>query len=241
MAHVPGQDRDVHLDSDFFDDLGGGSLTAVQIIADVRTQYGIALPPTSIFRHRSVRELSKVVRAAVATLGADAGTAGEAAAVEHEGPPAKSQMALPTLITQLLPLAVLPTVFRLGQFACWILLWWYLRADLGLRGAWVMFAALAAAGAVRSTLGPLAAIALKWILVGRYRCGAEVFVDLVEAGQHVADLPQGDRGGRHRRHDGAAPLWGHRYLRWWLVRQMQVTAGLACSRCPTRSPRSTIA
>ena len=117
------------------------------------------------------------------------------AAVQYEGPPAKSQTALPTLITQLLPVAVLPTVFRIGQFAFGIFLWWYMRADLGLRGAWVIFVALAAASAARNTLGPLAAIALKWILVGRYR-------------------------------SGAAPLWGHRYLRWWLVRQVQVTAGL---------------
>ena len=190
-----GQDREVHLDSDFFDDLGGASLTAVQIIADVRKQYGIALPPTSIFRNRTVRELSKVVRAAVAALGADAVTAGEAPAVEHKGPPAKSQTALPTLITQLLPLTVLPTVFKLGQFACWIFMWWFLLAELGQRGAWVMFAALAATGAVRNTLGPLAAIAFKLMLVGRYRCGA-------------------------------APLWGQRYLRWWLVRQVQVTVGL---------------
>ncbi len=190
-----GQDRDVYLDSDFFDDLGGGSLAAVQIIADVRKQYGIALPPTSIFRHRTVRELSNVVRAAVAALGAEAATAGQEPTVGQDGPPAKSQLALPTLIAQLLPLAVLPTVFRLGQFACWIYLWWYLRADLGLRGAWVMFVALAAAAAVSSTLGPLAAIALKWMLVGRYRCGP-------------------------------APLWGHRYLRWWLVHQIHVTAGL---------------
>ena len=190
-----GQDRDVHLDSDFFDDLGGASLTAVQIIAALRKHYGIALPPTSIFRNRTVRELSTLVRTAVATLGPDAGTAGAAGAVAHEGPPAKSQKALPTLITQLLPLAVLPTLFRLGQFACWIFLWWYMRADLGLLGAWVVFAALASAGAVVNTLGPLAAIALKWILVGRYR-------------------------------SGAAPLWGHRYLRWWLARQVQVTAGL---------------
>lgn len=117
-----GQDRDVYLDSDFFDDLGGGSLAAVQIIADVRKQYGIALPPTSIFRHRTVRELSNVVRAAVAALGAEAATAGQEPAVGQDGPPAKSQLALPTLIAQLLPLAVLPTVFRLGQFACWIYL-----------------------------------------------------------------------------------------------------------------------
>ena len=190
-----GQDRDVHLDSDFFDDLGGASLPAVQIIAALRKHYGIALSPTAIFRSRTVRELSKLVRAAVLALDPDTGTAGDAEAVEHEGPPARSQMALPTLITQLLPLAVLPTVFRLGQFACWFFLWWYLRADLGLRGAWVLFAALAAAGAVKKTVAPLAAIALKWILVGRYR-------------------------------SGAAPLWGHRYLRWWLVRQVQVTAGL---------------
>jgi len=190
-----GQDRDVHLDSDFFDDLGGASLTAVQIIAALRKHYGIALPPTSIFRNRTVRELSTLVRTAVATLGPDAGTAGAAGAVVHEGPPAKSQQALPTLITQLLPLAVLPTLFRLGQLACWIFLWWYMRADLGLFGAWVVFAALAAAGAIMNTLRPLAAIALKWILVGRYR-------------------------------SGAAPLWGHRYLRWWLARQVQVTAGL---------------
>jgi len=74
-------------------------------------------------------------------------------------------------------------------------MWWFLLAELGQHGAWVMFAALAATGAVRNTLGPLAAIAFKWMLVGRYRCGA-------------------------------APLWGQRYLRWWLVRQVQVTVGL---------------
>jgi acyl carrier protein len=74
-----GQDRDVYLDSDFFDDLGGSSLTAVQIITDVRKRYGIALPPTSIFRNRTVRELSTIVRTALATAGEQAAAAGEAA------------------------------------------------------------------------------------------------------------------------------------------------------------------
>ncbi|NML95757.1 AMP-binding protein [Novosphingobium olei] len=192
-----GEDRDVWLDSDFFDDLGGDSLTAVRIIADVRKQYGIALAPTSIFRNRTVRELAGAVRAAIATLAvdADAGTTDHAAATGFDGPPAKSQTALPTLLIQLLPLAVLPPVVRLAQFACWILTWWYMRTDLGLRGAWVMFAALAGASLARSTVGPLITIALKWVLVGRYR-------------------------------SGAAPLWGHRYLRWWLVRQIHATIGL---------------
>lgn len=191
------QDRDVWLDSDFFDDLGGDSLTAVRIIAEARKQYGIALPPTSIFRHRTVRELAKAVRAAVAALAVkDAAESAEDAAIVHpDGPPAKSQTAPSTLVTQLLPLALLPPVFRLGQFACWILLWWYLRTDLQLRGAWVMFAALIVANLVRNTAGPLMAIAFKWTLIGRYRTGS-------------------------------APLWGHAYLRWWLVRQISVTAGL---------------
>lgn len=190
-----GQDREVFLDSDFFDDLGGDSLTAVRIIANVRKHYGIALAPTSIFRNRTIRELAKAVHAALATLAADTEAASEAAGVEHEGPAAKSQAALPTLVIQLLPLAVLPTVVRVSQFACWIFLWWYMRADLGLRGAWVMFAALVTAVALRNTVGPLVAITIKWMLVGRYRTGA-------------------------------APLWGHRYLRWWLVRQIAVTMGL---------------
>jgi acyl-CoA synthetase (AMP-forming)/AMP-acid ligase II/acyl carrier protein/acetyltransferase-like isoleucine patch superfamily enzyme len=190
-----GQDRDVYLDSDFFDDLGGSSLTAVQIITDVRKRYGIALPPTSIFRNRTVRELSTIVRTALATAGEQAAAAGEAAIAAPEGPPAKSQTALPTLVTQLLPVAVLPTVFRLGQFVGWIFLWWYLQADLGLSGIWVMFAAVAAAGAIRNIVGPLIAVALKWLFVGRYR-------------------------------SGAAPLWGHRYLRWWLARQIQASIGL---------------
>lgn len=192
-----GQDRDVYLDSDFFDDLGGDSLTAVRIIADVRKQYGIALPPTSIFRHRTVSALAVTVRAAIAVSADDASieTSDEAAITWHDGPPAKSQLAIPTLITQLLPLAVLPPALRLGQFGCWIFAWWYMRTDLGLTGAWVMFAALAVAYAARNTVGPMAAIILKWSLVGRYR-------------------------------PGSMPLWGHGYLRWWLVRQIHNTAGL---------------
>ncbi|MCW1385093.1 AMP-binding protein [Novosphingobium sp. KCTC 2891] len=191
-----GQDRDVFLDSDFFDDLGGDSLTAVRIIADVRKQYGIALTPTAIFRHRTIRELAKAVRAAVSALAADADTAiPDAASARQEGPAAKSQSRLTTLAIQLLPLTLLAPALRLGQFVCWIFVWWYMRADLGLRGAWVMFAALAVASALRNVAGPLGAIAAKWLLIGRYRAGA-------------------------------APLWGHYYLRWWLVRQIQNTAGL---------------
>lgn len=192
-----GEDRDVFLDSDFFDDLGGDSLTAVRIIADLRKQYGIALTPTSIFRHRTIRELGKAVRAALAALGddADAGATDGEASARHDGPPAKSQSGLTALVTQLLPLAILPPAFRLAQFACWIFTWWYMRTDLGLRGAWVMFAALSVASFARSLVGPLFAIGLKWVLIGRYRTGA-------------------------------SPLWGHRYLRWWLVRQFAVTAGL---------------
>ena len=189
-----GQDRDVFLDSDFFDDLGGDSLSAVRIIADVRKQYGIALTPTSIFRHRTIRELAKAVRAAVAAPAADA-TADAVHAAQQDGPAAKSQSTLTTLATQLLPLALVPPALRLGQFACWIFVWWYMRADLGLRGAWVMFAALAVANAARNVVGPFAGIGCKWLLVGRYRAGV-------------------------------APLWGHRYLRWWLVRQIHNTAGL---------------
>ena len=192
-----GQDRDVYLDSDFFDDLGGDSLTAVRIIADVRKQYGIALTPTSIFRHRTILDLATAVRAAIAANASSeaAGNADKGSPPRPDGPPAKAQSALSTLIVQLLPIAVLPPVFRLGQFACWIFTWWYMRTDLGLSGAWVMFAALAVAYAVRNTVGPLAAIVLKWTIIGRYR-------------------------------PGSAPLWGHGYLRWWLVRQINQTAGL---------------
>src|SRR5260370_495886 len=103
------------------------------------------------------------VRAAVDTLGSGAEPVGEAAAVEPQGPAAKSQTALVTLFTQLVPLAVLPTVLRVGQFALWMVLWWYLGVALGQRGIWVMFAALAAAGAARNTLAPPGAIALTWV------------------------------------------------------------------------------
>lgn len=192
-----GEDRDVHLDSDFFDDLGGDSLTAVRIIADVRKQYGIALPPTSIFRNRTVRDLAIVVRAAVAELNAATaeGQEPDTGTEWHEGPAAKSQSAVTTMITQLLPIALLPPAIKLCQFACWIFVWWYMRADLGQRGVWAMFAALAVATAARNIVAPLVAIACKWLVVGRFR-------------------------------PGPAPLWGQTYLRWWLVRQVHKSVGL---------------
>lgn len=192
-----GQGLDVYLDSDFFDDLAGDSLTAVRIIADVRKRYGIALPPTSIFRHRTILDLAAAVRAAIAAKAATEidEPVGNDTHPRQEGPPAKKQTAFSTLMVQLLPVTVLPPLFRLGQFVCWILAWWYMRSQLGLSGAWVMFAALAAAYAIRSTLAPLTAICLKWIIIGRY---------------HPLD----------------APLWGQAYLRWWLVHQICKTADL---------------
>jgi acyl-CoA synthetase (AMP-forming)/AMP-acid ligase II/acyl carrier protein len=192
-----GQDRDVYLDSDFFDDLGGDSLRAVRIIADVRKQYGIALPPTSIFRHRTILSLAAAVRAAIAvktTSDADE-PVGDETHPHQEGPAPKAQTAFSTLMVQVLPVTLLPPLFKLGQFVCWMFSWWYMRSVLGFSGAWVMFAALAAAYAVRSTLTPLAAICLKWIIIGRYR-------------------------------PGSAPLWGQAYLRWWLVRQIYKSADL---------------
>ncbi|GAC1541014.1 MAG: hypothetical protein NVS3B12_28350 [Acidimicrobiales bacterium] len=189
-----GSDRELDLDSDFFEDLGGGSLMAVQIIADLRAFYRIALPPTAIFRTRTVRALAALVRGELAALGAP-NEQNESASGGFVGPAAKSQKSPLAVLTQLLPLAILPPALRVGQFACWILTWWYLRADLGLRGSWVMFAALGAAVAARNVVAPLVAIALKWTLIGRYRAGA-------------------------------APLWGQKYLRWWLVRQFQRGLGL---------------
>ena len=188
-----GPDRLVALDSDFFDDLGGDSLTAVQIIATIRDRYRIALRPTSIFRARTVRELARTVRTAIAA-GADGAAADGPGEDEPQGPPARSQARPMALLTQILPLAMIPTVLRVSQFGLWIVIWWYLQTVLG-RSLLVMLAAAAAAGMVRNTFAPLIALAAKWVLVGRYR-------------------------------QGPAPLWGHRYLRWWLVQQIHAAAGL---------------
>jgi acetyltransferase-like isoleucine patch superfamily enzyme/acyl carrier protein len=192
-----GTGREVFLDSDFFDDLAGDSLTAVRIIANVRKRFAIALPPTSIFRHRTILDLAAAVRIAVAAK--PPGAADKPIAKERsdreEGPPAKSQTAFTTLLTQFLPVCLLPPIFRLGQFVLWALALWYLRFELRLTGAWVVFASMVVAAAARHTMAPLATIAFKWALIGRYR-------------------------------RGNAPLWGEAYLRWWLVRQFQKAAGL---------------
>jgi acyl-CoA synthetase (AMP-forming)/AMP-acid ligase II/acetyltransferase-like isoleucine patch superfamily enzyme/acyl carrier protein len=188
--------RALHLDSDYFDDLAGDSLTAVRIIANIRKRYSIALAPTSIFRSRTIRRLAVAVRSAFAANSASAGNLRSIeAAAPKEGPTAKPQTSFTTLITQLLPVAVLAPMLRLGQLFCWLLTLWYMRSELDLTGFWVTPAALAVAHVIRQTLTPLAAIALKWLIVGRYRAGK-------------------------------SPLWGHGYLRWWLVRQFQRAAGL---------------
>jgi acyl-CoA synthetase (AMP-forming)/AMP-acid ligase II/acetyltransferase-like isoleucine patch superfamily enzyme/acyl carrier protein len=191
-----GQDRDVFLDSDFFDELGGDSLTAVRIIANVRKRFAIALPPTSIFRNRTISSLAAAVRIAIAARASGEADepGGDERSDRQESPPAKAQNAFTTLIAQLLPVALLPPVLRLAQFVGWMFTLWYMRFELRLSGAWVVFASMAIASAARHTLAPLAAIAAKWLIIGRYR-------------------------------PGIAPLWGHTYLRWWLVRQIQTAAG----------------
>lgn len=193
-----GQDRDVYLDSDFFDDLAGDSLTAVRIVADVRKQYAIALPPTAIFRHRTILALTAAVRTAIAAKATpenDEPAGNNIVPPQHEGPSNNRSTAIPTLVTQLLPITFLPPLLRVGQFVFWMFSWWYMRSELGLSGDWVLFAALAATFIVKNTLAPLAAICLKWIVVGRYR-------------------------------PHSAPLWSPVYLRWWLVHQICKTADL---------------
>ena len=191
-----GQDRDVFLDSDFFDDLGGDSLTAVRVIANLRKRFSISLAPTSIFRTRTIRSLAAVVSTAMAAQATGTTDAsGGGATHRSEGANAKAKAGCTTLLTQLLPVTLLPPLFRLGQLVGWILTLWYLRFELHLTGAWVTVASVAIVAAVRHTLAPLAAIALKWLIIGRYR-------------------PE------------SAPLWGQAYLRWWLVRQVLRVAGL---------------
>ncbi len=193
-----GHDHDIYLDSDFFDDLAGDSLTAVRIIADVRKHYGIALPPTSIFRHRTICDLAKAVRAAIAaksTIQIDEQVAKDAPHHQQAGPVAKSQTAFFTLLIQLLPAMLFPPLYKVGQFVFFIYAWWYMRMELEFSGLWVLFAALATTSVARNTLAPLLAIGFKWILIGRYR-------------------------------PVSAPLWGHAYLRWWFVHQICKTAGL---------------
>jgi acyl-CoA synthetase (AMP-forming)/AMP-acid ligase II/acetyltransferase-like isoleucine patch superfamily enzyme/acyl carrier protein len=186
----------VSVDKDFFE-LGGTSLSAVQLIARIRDRFSVHLPSTAMFRTRTISALATMVRQAVASPQRPVHDDGprQAPGARPEDAIGADQVRPRTLVTQALPLALFPPLLRIGQFVCLIVIWWWLISYAHLSRFPALLLAIGATILAKGSMAPLLAIVFKWAVIGRYK-------------------------------DGRYPLWKGYYLRWWLTRQAVKAAGL---------------
>jgi non-ribosomal peptide synthetase-like protein len=188
-------DIPISMTDDFFVDLGGYSLMAVEMAGLLRTEHGRDYEVTirDVYAHPTIRELAEHLTARARS--------NRAAPQEEEPPPPAPSAA-----------EVFRTVPRLMRWTCVAMQAVSIALIYGLASIPVVLATLLTLALVRSGLsitaytlslaglifvaphvGILFSIAVKWFVIGRFK-------------------------------PGRYPVWGFYYFRWWLVTRMQFLA-----------------
>mmetsp|Transcript_80847 Transcript_80847/g.212237 ORF Transcript_80847/g.212237 Transcript_80847/m.212237 type:complete len:1604 (-) Transcript_80847:21-4832(-) len=195
--------------SDFFE-VGGTSLLAGRVSAELRKKFGTSLPTHVVFSLTRLRDLAAAIADCQAPSASDGklGDSETAFYAEDASSPALSSTAPHVLLLQLLPLVLLPALRGSMTYFSFLFAFNTLctsprsplstgfdgRLDLATARALSWYLALAVMPFVARVILPLFGILAKWVLLGRVRAG------------------------RH-------PVFGQMYLRWWLAQQIMSYVG----------------
>lgn len=230
VAHAWGEILDLPAtefgpESDFFH-MGGSSLAAGRMVAILRKKFGVSLTAGAVFQHRTVGEFAEMLTGLL--------DAKKAAAQEGEyfgGPPGefsvdsgemdsgfgdllmdneydvaacspKSSTSFPALVLQLLPLVIF---YPISRISLWFLFTLYLSL---IRQQWNDWGIGYGAGGYNVASG------LPELLLAIFSVKITADIVLPICGILCKWILIGKyKAGRY-------PLWGHYYLRWFLVRQI---------------------
>jgi non-ribosomal peptide synthetase-like protein len=157
---VLGRSRAVSVEDDFFNDLGGDSLRAAQLISRLRDEAALAhLTVRDLYETRTVAELARLARIEVA----------ENATIEDEPVRLQGHPGLATIWQTAYLLVALVITSSAAYFAAFDALPWLIH-QLGLVPFLLLSPILFFAGLVVYTPVSVAlATTVKWLLIGRYR------------------------------------------------------------------------
>lgn len=183
---------EVSIDSDFFLDLGGHSLTAAQTATQMRKTTGAkSVSVRDIYQHRTIRALAAHIRTVEPNIAAGS----ESDSADNSGPAAAdAAFASVHPLTRWTVAAVQAAVSVLyyGLYAtplAYTIL--MVTAVLDHQLDWTTAAAITTAiGFAAWPMMLLTSIAVKWLVIGRFKAGRY-------------------------------PLWGSYYLRWWIASRFQ--------------------
>ncbi|MEM9369284.1 MAG: phosphopantetheine-binding protein [Planctomycetota bacterium] len=152
-------------DDDFFE-LGGSSILAVQLAAELRRLLQVPIESTALFRHRTITKLATALgemRASHHTRPLLQHTAGQASQ------PSNSSVSLATLAVQAIPILAFFPLRRVFGWLLFIILWVNCFQALNMSRTASLLTALLLTGGIIGLTFPILGILGKWMIVGRYR------------------------------------------------------------------------
>ena len=182
LDYLPGPD------ANFFH-LGGSSLLASQLASKVRKLFAIACNGSEVFQHASSNEMAKLIRTRQlkdAPSGTTASTSGSdedgssdnggKSVSDHDAPFEAEHLApqssLGAALFQLVPMFIVFPIWQVSRYLMFFyILLWSINNVPGDRDLGRFVAAYIAFHTIWITFTPLIFVAMKWIIIGRYKAG----------------------------------------------------------------------
>lgn len=187
--------------SNFFD-LGGDSLRAGELLARLRKEFQIRLPPEALFTNPEIRTLSSVIESRI-----DAAAPGKEQNPKPVLPDCVKTCSSTNFLVmciQLIPLALLYPMKRALSWTIWVYAFTGAQAfptnQTLLGRLFNLIITLGIARVVVRIVSPLLGILVKWMVIGKYK-------------------------------EGLYPMWGVYHTRWWFVQKFIAIAGMVSHDC----------
>lgn len=178
LDYLPGPD------ANFFH-LGGSSMLASQLASKIRKRFAIACSGSEVFQHASSNEMAKLIRqrleaytsSTVSTSGSEDGSSDGNKSVSDHGAPFETERLAPenslgAALFQLVPMFLVFPVWQVSRYLLFFcLLLWSMNNVPGDRDLGRFVAAYIAFHTIWITITPLIFVAMKWIIIGRYKAG----------------------------------------------------------------------
>jgi len=182
--------------SNFFD-LGGDSLRAGSLLACLRKEFQIRLPPEVLFTNPEIYSLSSVIDTEIATNATDEEVISKS--VQPRCVKTCSSTSFLVLCIQMIPLALLYPMKRALSWTIWVYAFTGVQGlptDHTLLGRlFNLIITLGFAQVIVQIISPLFGALVKWIVIGKYK-------------------------------EGLYPMWGVYHTRWWFVQKSIAVAGM---------------
>jgi acyl-CoA synthetase (AMP-forming)/AMP-acid ligase II/acetyltransferase-like isoleucine patch superfamily enzyme/acyl carrier protein len=168
-------------DKNFFH-LGGSSMLASQLASKIRKKFSIACNGSEVFQHATAQDMAKLVRQRSDLLSAtteatqDSNSVDSSGPFDHGAPFASKRLPMHSgmlaSILQLVPMFIIYPIWQVTRYLLFFrLLLWSIDNTPGSRDIGTFVVAYLVFHFTWVTITPLVFVAIKWIVIGRYRAG----------------------------------------------------------------------